>query len=109
MGNFNSINLKDAREMIKNKQFELILDVRTSKEWKEGHYPSAINIPLNELANELEFDFGRIYPNKNMYILIYCKSGNRASKAYNILQSRGYKNVFFLGNGGYKDLIITTS
>lgn len=109
MGNFNSINFKDACAMIKNKEFELILDVRTYKEWKLGHYPTAINIPLNELSNELEFDFNKIYPNKNIYILIYCKNGNRAGKAYNFLKYHGYHNVFFLGYGGYKDLIETTN
>lgn len=31
-----------------------IIDVRTPGEFEDGHYPGAVNIPLNELPQRLE-------------------------------------------------------
>lgn len=57
----------------------LLLDVRTPKEFAEGHLPGAVNIPLDQLASRLsEID-------RDHWVLVYCKSGARATKAERIL------------------------
>lgn len=95
-----AISPNKAKEMIKNNEFDFIIDVRSLQEWNEGHLNKAIHIPINELVNQL--------PNKvnNLLatILFYCKRGIRASGAVEIAKKLGYKNVYYL-QGGYIDFI----
>lgn len=109
MGNSNSLNPLEAKKMIGNQygnqyeknMFEVILDVRTDIEWNEGHYPNAIHIQIDSVEKK----FTKTYPNKDTKVLIYCKSGMRAGKAYQILNSLGYTNVYFLNGSGYTSLM----
>ena len=71
----------------------LVIDVRTSEEFKGGAYPDAVNIPLDELMdrlNELGTDTAR-------EIIVYCASGGRSAYAQRILMQLGYTHV---KNGG---------
>ena len=55
----------------------LVIDVRQPSEYEEGHIPGAINIPLRELAANVD----KIPTDKAVYV--YCKSGFRAGVADN--------------------------
>jgi hydroxyacylglutathione hydrolase len=60
------------------------VDVRTPKEYKAGHIPGAINIPVSDIAmrmNELP---------KNKQLYVYCHSGVRAAKASAVLAKAGF-------------------
>ncbi len=59
-----------------------ILDVRTAKEFAAGHAPGAVHIPLQELQERLS----EVPPAP---LLILCRSGIRAGKAYDLLISSG--------------------
>ena len=76
----------------------LLIDVRTKKEFEEGHIKGAINIPYDETNNlmtAIGFD-------KRRPVVVYCRSGNRSGKAKTELDKKGYTNVF---NGmGYQAL-----
>jgi len=87
------INPSVAKKMIKNKKFELILDVRTNLERQTlGYYPGSVHIQSADLKNQMHRDF----PNKNIHILAYCNSGQRARKATEILHELGYKNALYI-------------
>jgi len=61
----------------------LLLDVRSPKEFAEGHVPGAVNIPHDQLASRLsEID-------RDHWVLLYCKSGARASIAERVLIEEG--------------------
>lgn len=79
------------------KQGALILDVRTKGEYKGGNIKGSLNIPLDELKNNLQ----RI-PDKNQVIVTCCASGARSSSACGILKSHGYTNV--INGGGWPSL-----
>ena len=64
---------------------QALLDVRTATEWKSGHIPGALHIPLQHLRDRLD-DIP-----KDMEIIVICRSGNRSYYATRILQQRGYK------------------
>lgn len=67
------------------------LDVRSKAEFRSGHKPGSINIPLDELPNRLkELD-------KNTNIIAYCEVGIRAREAVRILNNAGFSKV---ENGG---------
>ncbi|RME89916.1 MAG: rhodanese-like domain-containing protein [Candidatus Hydrogenedentota bacterium] len=78
-------------------QGALVVDVRTPEEFASGHYPNAKNIPLQELESRIS-EFG----NKDNKIVLYCRSGRRASIAKKILEAAGYKNV--VNAGGLYDI-----
>lgn len=67
----------------------IILDVRTNAEYNYEHVVGAINIPVDEITEDINLD-------KEKLIFVYCKSGNRSKIAYDKLKSLGY-NVFDLG------------
>lgn len=103
MGNSssNSLSPQEAKKLIKDNSFDVILDVRTDNEWNEGHYYSAVHLPLNTV----EKNFQNLYPNKSTKVLVYCRSGVRAENAKQILNSQGYMNVYSVNGGGYSDII----
>jgi phage shock protein E len=70
----------------------IILDVRTSGEFAQGHSKDAMNISLDQLAKKLES-----FPDKNKHIITCCASGMRSGSAKVMLESKGYTNVH---NGG---------
>jgi phage shock protein E len=63
----------------------LLLDVRTSGEFHEGHVPHALNIPVQELPARLS----EVGPTKRP-IVVYCRSGGRSAQAAALLKQAGY-------------------
>ena len=70
----------------------LILDVRTPGEFGDGHVPSAVNIPHNELAGRL----AELESEPDRPIILYCRSGKRAGIAASVLQEAGYTDLHHL-------------
>ncbi|MDP2532109.1 rhodanese-like domain-containing protein [Photobacterium damselae subsp. piscicida] len=78
----------------------VIVDVRSPAEFKQGHLPSAMNIPFDQIA-QLEAQVKE----KDCPILLYCRSGQRARIAEQQLNALGYPNTF---NGmSYQQLLQT--
>ena len=74
-----------------------LIDVRTPEEFKEGHIEAAENIDF--LAEGFLPKFKKFDKNKPLYI--YCRSGNRSSKAAAKLSEMGFSEIIDL-EGGYK-------
>lgn len=74
-----------------NAKGTFLVDVRTPGEFEEGSVIGAVNIPLDQVMNELEQFNGK----EN--IVVFCRSGNRSGQAKYILEQNGFKNVY---NGG---------
>jgi rhodanese-related sulfurtransferase len=64
---------------------QLLLDVRTAREFAEGAIPGAINIPVDELRKRM----GELPKDKE--ILAYCRVGLRGYIGTRILAQAGYK------------------
>ena len=77
-------------------QGALVVDVRSAEEFKAGHLPNVVNIPLGELPSVLP----RRVADKNQVLLLHCLSGTRSSLAKSQLKRLGYTNVFNLGSYG---------
>ena len=84
-----TVNTTPTLEEILEENNYTIVDVRTSEEYKEGHVKGAINIPYDEIKENVELD-------KEKTILVYCRSGRRSKVAYDQLTSLGYE-VYDLG------------
>lgn len=68
----------------------IIVDVRTKGEYTGGHIEGSLNIPLNNLQNQLK------QIKKDKPVITCCASGMRSASAKSILQSAGYEAY----NGG---------
>ena len=77
--------------MIKNNDFDYIIDVRSNEEYEKGNYPGSINIPHDLITNKNTTKFS-----KNSKILIYCRSGRRSKLAVNKFMSLGFNNLFYI-------------
>ena len=74
----------------------LLIDVRGTSEWLEGHIPGATHIPLGYLAGRIqELPDGRM-------IVVQCRSGARSAIGASLLARMGYRNVVNLA-GGIRD------
>jgi len=85
---YETISQEDAYKMME--EDVVILDVRTNEEYQEGHIENAINIPLDEITDDIDLD-------EDKKILIYCQSGNRSKEASSKLYSLGYDVYNFGG------------
>lgn len=80
----------DYKQLVKNGA--LILDVRSKGEYDGGHIKGAINIPVDQLRNNLNK-----LKDRNQPIITCCASGMRSATAKSLLTGSGYKEVY---NGG---------
>lgn len=64
-----------------------VVDVRDPEEFKAGHIPGAINIPVAAFASQS----GAL--DKEKQIVVYCNSGGRSYNAYRKLQKLGYSKI----------------
>ena len=87
------INSDYAKQLIQDKKIDLILDVRTNLERNTlGSYPGSVHIQ----SSELEELMPKKYPDRNIRILAYCNSGQRARIATEKLHALGYVNAVYI-------------
>jgi rhodanese-related sulfurtransferase len=92
-GNSNNENLAT---LINDGAF--LVDVRSPGEFAEGNAKGSVNIPLDQVQNQLE----KFKDKEN--IVVFCRSGNRSSQAKSILEQNGFTNVT---NGGtWQDIVL---
>ena len=91
----NAISNEQFRELSKGKDV-VILDVRTTEEFKEGYIENAIHTDV--LQEEAFRKYISTLP-KNKTYLVYCRSGKRSANALNIMKETGFDNVKHLQNG----------
>jgi hydroxyacylglutathione hydrolase len=82
-----------ATDLAQDRDATLIVDVRGEVEWRAGHIPSAMLVPLPELPERL----GEIPADRS--IVLHCGSGGRSSVAASLLLSAGRRNVSNLAGG----------
>lgn len=72
-----------------------VIDVRTKGEFGSGHYPGAVNLPLDTLAGHTK-KLGAA----DRSIVVYCASGGRSAQAAALLRGAGFTNVTDAGGLG---------
>ena len=90
---YQQVNSEQAIKMMAENEGYIILDVRTTAEYHEGHIEGAINVP-NEEINDKEI---KRLPDKDQMIFVYCRSGNRSKDASEKLVKLGYTNIIEFG------------
>ena len=92
MGLFKGADINSGVQEARESAEILILDVRDTNEFQQGHIPGALNIPLGRIS-----DARRIIKNKNTHIYVYCLSGSRSKRAVAALKKAGYTNARSIG------------
>ncbi|KIY51400.1 Rhodanese-like protein, partial [Fistulina hepatica ATCC 64428] len=77
-----------------------LIDVREPDEYKEGHIPTAANLPLSVLPDALGWSeedfkakFGFDMPPKDQNVVFYCRSGVRSTHASEAAQKGGWMKI----------------
>lgn len=78
---------KDLEQQLAKKEI-VVIDVREVEEYKEGHIPGSINIPLSLLPLKIK-DIASFQD----HIVVHCLSGGRSASAKQYLIKEGYKNT----------------
>src|SRR5659263_493073 len=78
-----TVNATRALELVKDGA--TLVDVRESSEWKSGHAPRAVHIPLGQI------DQGARRLTKSRPVVVVCASGMRSRTAANQLRALGYE------------------
>ena len=90
---YTQISQDEAKEMMKQNDGHVIVDVRRPDEFADGHIPGAICIPNESIGSEQPEEL----PDLSQVILVYCHSGNRSKQAAQKLFDMGYTNVYEFG------------
>ena len=90
---YTQISQEEAKQMMEQDGTQIIVDVRTQKEYDSGHIPGAICIPNESIGTEHPEEL----PDLDQVILVYCRSGNRSKQAAQKLFDMGYINVYEFG------------
>jgi phage shock protein E len=92
------ITSKKAKRLIKSRKIKRVIDVRTDAEWRLGHYPGAVHIPVNKISKRTTKNL----PKKGL--LVYCNTGQRARFAAEKLEKLGFRDVYYIA-GLYTSLL----
>lgn len=97
MGLFNFLtgsSSQDVTELVE--KGAPIIDVRSPMEFKSGHVEGSINIPLDQIKNNISKIKKMQQP-----VITVCASGNRSGSAKTILESNG---IECYNGGGWRSL-----
>lgn len=86
------IDVETLQKRLENDE-TILLDVREVDEYIGGHIKEAVNAPLSSL-NETELPYPKDEP-----IYVICRSGNRSAQAAQLLQQRGYTEIYDVSGG----------
>ena len=94
MPSFYRLDIDDFYIRLNTEINKLILDVRPSRDYKKEHIPESISVDnkkaLVKLTDTLDFE---------TYLFIYCEENSRSLEVCDILQKKGFQNIYML-NGG---------
>ena len=89
------ITVQELKTKIDNKDNMYFVDCREQEEWDEAHIKGATLLPLSELQVKYE----AVLPNKNIPVVIQCRSGKRSMNACMFLLSKGYSDLVNVEGG----------
>lgn len=91
-----NISASALKDLLNQKSNLKLVDVRTSKEFKQGHLPKALNIDVfnpdfvNKCKSKLK---------STDTLILYCRSGQRSMNAAKKLEKSGFESLYNLKGG----------
>lgn len=81
--------------MLANRESGVFVDVSEPSEYKTGHIPNALNVPLGTIHEGLP----QLDKHKERPVIVVGRIGNRALRGATALRKRGFKTVHVLAGG----------
>ena len=95
---FHKTNINDAVAECQNTPGAVLMDVREADEFRSGHIPGAMNVPLSAID--------QVNLPKDKPLFVYCLRGTRSRQAVSRLTRMGYQKVKSIGGiASYKGLM----
>jgi rhodanese-related sulfurtransferase len=88
------VDVEEFDKLRANKN-NVVLDVRTPKEFKEGHIPGAVNMDVR--ADDFGERIAKL--DKDKTYLVHCAAGVRSANACKKLEGAGFKQLYDLAPG----------
>lgn len=85
-------DINDRLEEMRSVPGAVLLDVRSSDEFKAAHIPGAVSLPFDRID-----EIAGVVPDKETPLYIYCLRGARSARAARILRSKGYTKAESIG------------
>lgn len=92
---YHQIDMTEAAQKMQQETDYILVDVRTEKEYAEGHIPGAINISKERIMKAQSFLDELPAPNE--MVMIYCYNGSCSQDVAEKLAELGYTNVLDIG------------
>jgi rhodanese-related sulfurtransferase len=93
-GDKGSVAPDGATELI-NHRDAVVVDVRPTADYAQGHIINSLNIPMNGFKNQM----GVLHKHKDKPIVLACRSGAQSSAACRALRKEGFPEVYNLRGG----------
>jgi len=89
-----SVGVNQALQLV-NHQAGVLVDVREPAEIQNGRIPNSVQLPLSGIQQRLT-DLEKF---KQRPVVLYCRSGQRSSRAAVLLRKHGFATVYNLAGG----------
>ena len=95
--NNESINQMNSDELVEFVELNdaILLDVRTKDEFNSGYIENSLNIDY--FSDEFAINVDKL--DKNIPIILYCRSGRRSGLSANKMKKLGFKEIYNLDGG----------
>ena len=95
--NNESINQINSDELVEFIELNdaILLDVRTKDEFNSGYIENSLNIDY--FSDEFSINVDKL--DKNIPIILYCRSGRRSGLSANKIKKLGFKEIYNLEGG----------
>lgn len=90
-GSVPSVTITECTDKISQKPAPILLDVRSTEEYRNGHISGATSIPLDRLPTRMN------KLSKSREIICICRSGSRSKRATKQLIDAGYQAINLKG------------
>ncbi len=95
-GDVRDVEPNELSQLLKESPAPLVIDVRETWEYAQGHVPGARLIPLGEFARRV----GELDPARP--IALICATGSRSQSAAALLGQKGFETVYNVSGGTYR-------
>ncbi len=89
-----ALSILEATQLI-NRKNAVLLDLRDTEQFAQGHALNARNVPANTLPEATS----ALPKNKAAPLLLLCESGQRSAAGARLLSKQGYTEVYTLAGG----------
>ena len=94
-GKVPEIDSNELQKRLQTAQSPVIVDVRTQKEFEQGHIAGAINVPLTTLKSKI----ASLNLENNQPVIAICRSAHRSIPAVRLFKRTGMEDACQLQGG----------